>query len=122
LFRNVVFSIGRLIDTAYGAAGTCILINRQGLLVTAAHVVNGSDENLVIRLNTTYVADYQDTTIQQSSLIPVKIEAIDPLRDVCVLSLKGQVPGQEKKYFQLLKKEAINCFAEILSMLLNVMS
>lgn len=94
MVRNVVFSIGRLIDNTYYAAGTCTLINGQGLLVTAAHVVNGSDENLVTRLNTTYVAGYQDTTIQQSILIPVKIEAIDPLRDVCVLSFKGEAPGQ----------------------------
>ncbi|MEK5272431.1 serine protease [Aeribacillus sp. FSL K6-8394] len=89
MFQNVVFSIGRLIDSIYYPAGTCTLINKSNLLVTAAHVVNGSNENLFIRLNTNYKSGYQDTTVQQSQLVPVKIEAIDPFRDICVLSLQG---------------------------------
>ncbi|PFG05244.1 serine protease [Bacillus sp. es.034] len=94
MFENVVFSIGRLIDDIYYASGTCTLLNKQNLLVTAAHVVNGSNKNLFIRLNTNYESGYQDTTIQQSKLIPVEIEAIDPLRDLCILSLQGDVSAQ----------------------------
>lgn len=94
MVQYVVFSIGRLVDKTYHAAGTCTLINKEGLLVTAAHVVNGSDENLFIRLNNNYLAGYQDTTVEEVQLIPVKIEAIDPLRDVCVLSFKGEVSAQ----------------------------
>jgi len=89
MLHNFVFSIGRVIDNAYYAAGTCTLINKQDLLVTAAHVVNGNDENLFIRINENFESGYQDTTIQQLRIVPVKIEAIDPLRDVCVLSFKG---------------------------------
>ncbi|WP_367613786.1 S1 family peptidase [Heyndrickxia ginsengihumi] len=83
-----------MIDNTYYAAGTCTLLNKQNLLVTAAHVVNGSNENLFIRLNTNYDSGYQDTTIQQCQLVPVKIEAIDPLRDLCILSLQGDVSAQ----------------------------
>lgn len=90
MLNDVVFSIGRVIDDAYHAAGTCTLINKQDLLVTAAHVVNGNDENLFIRINNNFESGYQDTTIQQHRIVPVKIEAIDPLRDVCVLSFKGE--------------------------------
>jgi V8-like Glu-specific endopeptidase len=93
MVQNVVYSLGRLIDNIYHATGTCTLINK-GLLVTAAHVVNGSDENLVIRINNNDTGGYQDTTIQQCNLIPLKIEAIDAIRDVCVLSFKGDASGQ----------------------------
>lgn len=94
MFENVVFSIGRLIEGIFHAAGTCTLINKQNLLVTAAHVVNGSNENLFIRISNNYESGYQDTTIQQFPLVPVKIEAIDPLRDLCILSLQGNVSAQ----------------------------
>lgn len=94
MFENIVFSIGRLIDEIYYAAGTCTLLNKQNLLVTAAHVVNGSNENLFIRLNTNFESGYQDTTIQQSQLVPVKIESIDPLRDLCILSLQVDISAQ----------------------------
>lgn len=92
--QNVVFSIGKLINGIYYAAGTCTLLNKENLLVTAAHIVNGSDENLVIRTNTTYEDGFQDTTIGVSDLYPVKIEAIDPLRDVCIISFKDGLKGQ----------------------------
>lgn len=45
--ENVVLSIGRLIDGTYYATGTCTLLNKQNLLVTAAHVVNCSNEYLL---------------------------------------------------------------------------
>ncbi|HDR7787448.1 serine protease [Bacillus cereus] len=89
--QHTIFSIGRLINGQYLAAGTCTLINRKNTLVTAAHVVNGNDTNLVIKLNDNFVNGYQDTTLVRSEFYPVNIEKIDPLRDVCILSLKGNV-------------------------------
>jgi len=59
-------------------------------MATAAHVVDGNDDNLWIRLNTNDINDFQDTTVQKSTFLPVKIKAIDPLRDLCVVSLMGQ--------------------------------
>ncbi|MFJ8521407.1 serine protease [Bacillus cereus] len=85
-----IFSIGRLINGAYHAAGTCTLINRKNTLVTAAHVVNGSDVNLVIKLNDNFDNGYQDTTRTKSEFYAVKIEHIDTIRDVCILSLQSK--------------------------------
>ncbi|HFK1756495.1 TPA: serine protease [Bacillus cereus] len=95
MIKDMIFSIGRLENnTSYHALGTCTLIDKHNLLITAAHVVNGSDENLVIRLNDTFQEGYQDTTINRSTLFPVKIENIDPLRDVCILSFKEGLSGR----------------------------
>ncbi|HDR4861601.1 S1 family peptidase [Bacillus thuringiensis] len=88
--NSFIFSIGRLINGTYHAAGTCTLINRKNTLVTAAHVVNGTDVNLVIKLNDNFDNGYQDTTLTQSNFYAVKIEHIDPIRDVCILSLQSK--------------------------------
>ncbi|ARI78806.1 S1 family peptidase [Halobacillus mangrovi] len=89
--NNVVFSVGKVVGNTYHAAGTCTMLNKENLLVTAAHVVNGSDDNLYINRNTHFHGDYQDTTKKKLDLLPVKIEAIDPLRDVCLLSLDDKI-------------------------------
>lgn len=94
MIKDMVFSIGRCINGTYHALGTCTLINRQNLLVTAAHVVKGSDKDLVIKINDTFQGNYQDTTIDMSRVFPVKIEKIDPLRDVCILSFKEGIEGR----------------------------
>lgn len=83
---NVVFSIGRLKNNVYTPLGTCTLLNSPGKLVTAAHVVNGSDENLVIKLNDFNFSDYQDIP-ESFRAAPVKILSIDPIRDTCVLEI-----------------------------------
>ncbi|EOG8707499.1 serine protease [Bacillus cereus] len=94
MIKDMVFSIGRRTNDTYHALGTCTLINRQNLLVTAAHVVNGSDKDLVIKINDNFQGSYQDTTIDMSRVFPVKIEKIDPLRDVCILSFKEGIEGR----------------------------
>ncbi|WMS84418.1 serine protease [Bacillus wiedmannii] len=94
MIKDMVFSIGRRINDTYHALGTCTLINKQNLLVTAAHVVNGSDKDLVIKLNDNFQGSYQDTTIDMSRVFPVKIEKIDPLKDVCILSFKEGIKGR----------------------------
>ncbi|WP_306008096.1 serine protease [Bacillus sp. MMSF_3353] len=94
MIKDMVFSIGRRINDTYQALGTCTLINKQNLLVTAAHVVNGSDKDLVIKLNDNFQGNYQDTTIDMSRVFPVKIEKIDPLKDVCILSFKEGIEGR----------------------------
>ncbi|MGG0747251.1 serine protease [Priestia megaterium] len=101
MFENHVFSIGRAVDGLYDALGTCTLIHtddQRALLVTAAHVVNGSDENLFIRLNDNFVGGYQDTTINRLTAHSVKIVAIDPLRDVCILTFKDRVQSNSSIY------------------------
>lgn len=85
--ENLVYSIGRLESNIYYPLGTCTLINKMDTLVTAAHVVNGNDKNLVIKLNNNSVSGYQDTTETKLTLVGVKIEMIDSIKDICVLKL-----------------------------------
>ncbi|OMD25516.1 serine protease [Paenibacillus odorifer] len=72
---------------AFMPLGTCFMINKSGLFVTAAHVVNGSDKDLVLRRNTQYLDGYQIPITESDVCAPIKIEALDPLRDICVFSL-----------------------------------
>lgn len=85
--ENLVYSLGRLESNIYYPLGTCTLINKMDILVTAAHVVNGNDKNLVIKINNNSVSGYQDTTETKLTLVGVKIELIDPIKDICVLKL-----------------------------------
>lgn len=94
--QKTVFSIGRLIDGVYYASGTCTLLNKINTLVTAAHVVNGNDENLFIKINDNFIDGYQDTTVQGSGFIPVKITEIDPFRDICILQFKNDAHAKSK--------------------------
>ncbi|WP_233204413.1 serine protease [Sporosarcina sp. P17b] len=84
--ENLVYSIGRLESEIYYPLGTCTLINKIDTLITAAHVVNGNDNNLVIKINNN-ISGYQDTTEKKLTLVGVKIEMIDPIKDICVLKL-----------------------------------
>lgn len=89
LARIVPQEGANLLGTCFGVGG-----NR---LVTAAHVVGGSDQNLVVVVpRNNELTDYQDTTITQINSGSAQIERIDPVRDVCILTVKW-VPG----YFPL---------------------
>jgi S1-C subfamily serine protease len=90
LISNVVYSIGRNINNNYVPLGTCILLNKPGIFVTAAHVIQGCDKDLCIRINDSYINDYQDTLITSHTVIPAKVKAIDPLRDLCLISVDSQ--------------------------------
>ena len=101
MFEDYVYSIGREIDGLYNALGTCTLIHtddQRPLLVTAAHVANGNDENLFIKFNDNFVDGYQDTTADQSTVCGVRIVAIDPLRDVCILTFKDRALSNSNIY------------------------
>lgn len=84
---RVVFSIGRIQMGGFLPLGTCFMINKKGLFVTAAHVVTGSDKDLVLRLNTQYLDGYQIPQTEYNSTLPIKIEALDTLRDICIFSI-----------------------------------
>ena len=51
-------------------------------LGTAAHVVGGTDDNLALIIpRQRSLLDYQDSTDSQVQHTPVRIHAIDPIRD-----------------------------------------
>lgn len=85
---NVVFAVGRIETNGVSLLGTATLLNSPGKFVTAAHVTNKDEQNLVvvIKPNHLLVNDYQDTSDSQVEIISVRIEAIDPFTDLCILS------------------------------------
>lgn len=101
----VVHPVGRITPSGISLLGTAFFINHDGLLATAAHVINNSDSNLVVILNqTNSIQDYQDTTTIQVRCIPAKIKAINPVYDVCIL----EVPEAVKSTFEIGSTDSIH--------------
>lgn len=92
MLDRIAFSIGRISNNIYVPLGTCSLINQTNIMVTAAHVVNGSDENLYIKLNNNINNGYQDTKAFNFSFAKLKIKSINPIYDLCVLEIIGTNP------------------------------
>ena len=86
--HNIVFTLGRLCPDGIALLGTCFLINRPNLFVTASHVTSNDDNNLVICLPKNDVDGYQDTSDTRIRYAPVKIIKSDPVRDICILEGK----------------------------------
>lgn len=81
-----IFSVGRITPNGLSLLGTAFAVNKPGFFATAAHVVNHSDNGLVIIFNEmSSMQDYQDTTKTQVRYIPATISAINPICDVCLL-------------------------------------
>lgn len=83
--HDIVFTLGRILPGGVSLLGTCFLINKPNTLVTACHVTNNDDNNLVLCLPKTNVDGYQDTSDNQVSYASVRIVKTDPIRDICVL-------------------------------------
>lgn len=89
---KVVYLVGRLQGNTIIPLGTCFLTQKPGVFATCAHIVQGSDENLGIVIQNNVSQGYQDTTHTANlQFLPVKINTIDPLRDLC--TLKGDIPN-----------------------------
>lgn len=89
---NIVFPVGRITQNGVTLLGTASLIEQSGHFVTACHVTNNDDRNLVVVLNKTVsFYDYQDTTDLQVQYIAAKIHASDPFTDLCILKTEVEV-------------------------------
>lgn len=91
MINSVVFPIGRITPSGVILLGTSFLLEKRGHFATAAHVVKSDDNNLVIITGINTTLDYQDTSNKQIQYIPVKIFAIDPFRDLCILVSEAEV-------------------------------
>jgi len=85
---NIVLAVGRTGANGVSLLGTATLLNSPGKFVTAAHVTNKDEQNLVVvvKPDNSTINDYQDTSNYQVEMIPVRIEAIDTFTDLCILS------------------------------------
>lgn len=85
---TVVHAVGRVTPNGVRLLGTATLAGPPGHFVTAGHVTGGDERSLVIVLTKVHsLSAYQDTSDQQIRNIPARIAAMDPFRDLCVLSI-----------------------------------
>lgn len=83
---KIVYPVGRITQNGVSLLGTCCLLSKTGHFVTASHVTNNDDRNLVIIINKIRTFnDYQDTTDMSVKYVGVKIHATDPFSDLCIL-------------------------------------
>ncbi len=83
---QLVFAVGRVTSSGVTLLGTSFAI-AKGKFATTKHVTDGNDSNLVIILpKYQSLLDYQDTSDTRVNQLDVKISAIDPFRDICILS------------------------------------
>lgn len=68
--------------------GTATLLNKSGHFVTAAHITGNDDSNLVILMpHINGLSQYQDTSIVEARYVNVRMVAINPLHDLCILKV-----------------------------------
>lgn len=83
----MVYALGRFTTNGVSLLGTTLLLNKPGTFVTAAHVTNKDDQNLVVVLKEYgSLNDYQDTSDTKVNTLPVRISGLDPFTDLCILS------------------------------------
>lgn len=87
--NKVVFPIGRITPNGTKLLGTAFMIDKPGMFVTAAHVTDNNDQNLVVIINNAEsFLEYQDTTNTRVNSISAKIHATDPFNDICILKIQ----------------------------------
>jgi Trypsin-like peptidase domain len=90
-FAKAVYAVGRRRASGLSLLGTATLLNKPGRFVTAAHVTNRDDADLVVVYKSSHqlTTGYQDTSDNQVQIVPARIEAIDPFTDLCILNVDG---------------------------------
>lgn len=90
-YSQITFVIGMCDKNNYNKVqmlGTGFLISNEGLVVTARHVVGNECSNLRVLLphvpNVNCYQDVQDTSCRMSL---ARIEAVNPITDLCVLKI-----------------------------------
>lgn len=88
---QVVLALGKTNPQGMQLLGACFALGGKHF-ATARHVVGNSDEGLQLVLpRSQTLSAYQDTTDQQVKMAAASIEAVDPVRDLCVLSIDGGI-------------------------------
>jgi hypothetical protein len=90
LLGRSVLALGRTgPDGLSNLLGTCFSVGGNKY-ATAAHVVGISDSGLhAVFPSVTSINDYQDTTTNSISMMPLSLIAYDPVRDIAILEKKA---------------------------------
>lgn len=94
-FRQItqcVFAVGRIKPEGVSLLGTCFTV-RENLVATSRHVSGSDDSGLVVILpKVPTLLDYQDTSDTSVTYMQAKIHAIDPFKDVSLVSVDAKLP------------------------------
>ncbi|WP_200878026.1 S1 family peptidase [Burkholderia paludis] len=85
---QAVFLVGRVGPGGVNLLGTVFLLDRPGHFATAAHVVGGDGNNLVLvtrRTILTEISAYQDATDAEVATLPLALAEVDPFHDLAIL-------------------------------------
>jgi S1-C subfamily serine protease len=87
---QLVLVVGRIEPSGVKLLGTSFAVAR-GKFATTKHVTNGDDSNLVVVLpRYQTLLEYQDTSDKTIRCAEVKTAAIDPFKDICILSTNDE--------------------------------
>lgn len=83
---NIVYPVACVENGHFSLLGSAFLCEKPGCFVSAAHVIAGNEKSLAIVLNNlSSIQDFQDTSIDNRTCVPVGVAEFDPIHDICVL-------------------------------------
>ncbi len=86
MFTQLVYVVGKLTPSNVKMLGTGFLISQEGHIATTHHVTGSEDSNLVVLIpHINDINTYQDLSDTSCQTLPVKVQEIDPIRDLAVL-------------------------------------
>jgi S1-C subfamily serine protease len=93
---QIVYALGRIEPSGVNLLGTAFAVG-QDKVATAFHVVGANDKNLaMIMPRMRSMLEYQDTSDNRVTTMPLTVCAADPIRDLCILQLP---PGSNIPFY-----------------------
>lgn len=90
-FKSLTWMIATMNpEGTYTPLGTCFLLPKAGKFVTCHHVIGNSTSNFAVLSAMQDVNGYQDTCEKSCLAAPVKVEEINTINDIAILSLPEQ--------------------------------